>query len=556
MALPPTQRGSVADVDEERMREVYAFTARTLETPVPVPFGALIVNTRTGERLMRATNAVRRENDPSSHAETRAVRLACKKLKRPHLEGYTMYSTCEPCPMCMANALWARLDRVVYGATIADANRHCLQIHIDAKEVVRRSDMHCIVDGPSCANFATACSPIPTCRRPFAPGPAQKTIPKKRPGPEESAHGPAPHRRARFRLRATNRAFSPSRRSSSSFPATSTGIRPCSASSWTARSPTSSFSRWAQLKFRACCATATPRIFPSPRAARAPAIMARRFRCTAAWCSISRAWIRSKNSSRMASPSASPACAWACSKAKRAKVGWELRCYPSTVVKASVGGFLGGGSGGIGSVAHGGLRDFETVRALEVVTMEPEPRVVQHKGEAVHEILHAWGTNGIITRIWLALAPAVEWSQCAVAFDTFDAAFDFSERIATGAEWTKRLVTTFEWPIPSFLHARETVRARGQGADFFSDRVRVSLPRFEAAARAAGGEVTYSGAYLGLRSRPLLSDYTWNHTTLWAMKADDAYTYLQCGFDPDTVRDSCAGSRRGSARRFCFTWSS
>ena len=102
------------------------------------------------------------------------------------------------------------------------------------------------------------------------------------------------------------------------------------------------------------------------------------------------------------------------------KSGWELRCYPSTIVKASLGGFLGGGSGGIGSVAHGGLRDFNTVRALEVVTMEAEPRVVLHEGEAVHEILHAWGTNGVITRIWLALAPAVEWSQCAVAFDDFD----------------------------------------------------------------------------------------------------------------------------------------
>src|SRR5450631_3180455 len=117
------------------------------------------------------------------------------------------------------------------------------------------------------------------------------------------------------------------------------------------------------------------------------------------------------------------------------KVGWELRCYPSTVVKASVGGFLGGGSGGIGTVAHGGLRDFQTVRALEVVTMEPEPRVVLHEGEKVHEILHAWGTNGIITRVWLALTPAVEWSQCIVAFDTFAAALDFSEKIATGAAW-------------------------------------------------------------------------------------------------------------------------
>src|SRR6202161_2352193 len=93
------------------------------------------------------------------------------------------------------------------------------------------------------------------------------------------------------------------------------------------------------------------------------------------------------------------------------KTGWELRCYPSTLVKASVGGFLGGGSGGIGSVAHGGLRDFDTVRAFEVVTMEEEPRVVSHEGAAVHEILHAWGTNGVLTRICFALAKAGRGNQ-------------------------------------------------------------------------------------------------------------------------------------------------
>ena len=130
------------------MRDIYQFAARTLQTKSPVPFGALIVNTRTGKPLMRATNAVRRENDPSSHAEVRTVRLACKKLKSTSLAGFTMYSTCEPCPMCMANALWARLDRVVFGATIADANRHCLQIQIPATEVALRADMACMVEGP------------------------------------------------------------------------------------------------------------------------------------------------------------------------------------------------------------------------------------------------------------------------------------------------------------------------------------------------------------------------------------------------------------------------
>jgi len=148
MATAARGRNGISPADEDRMREIFRFTARTLVTTRPVPFGALIVNTQSGERLMRATNAVMRENDPSSHAEVRTVRLACKKLKRPSLAGYTMYSTCEPCPMCMANALWARLDRVVFGATIADASRYCLQIHIAARQVARQADMRCVIEGP------------------------------------------------------------------------------------------------------------------------------------------------------------------------------------------------------------------------------------------------------------------------------------------------------------------------------------------------------------------------------------------------------------------------
>jgi len=220
-------------------------------------------------------------------------------------------------------------------------------------------------------------------------------------------------------------------------------------------------------------------------------------------------------------------------------VGWELRCYPSTIVKASVGGFLGGGSGGIGSVSHGGLRDFETVRAIEVVTMEAAPRVMMHEGEAVHEVLHAWGTNGIITKIWLALTPAVEWAQCVVAFATFEEAFTFSETIAVSGAWTKRLVTTFEWPIPSYFAPIATVTRRGHALIFFM----IAADQLEGLVRAAkdaGGEVTLAAPYTGLRTMPLLSDYTWNHTTLWAIKQDSAFTYLQCGFSPTEARSQFA----------------
>src|SRR6267154_493137 len=184
------------------------------------------------------------------------------------------------------------------------------------------------------------------------------------------------------------------------------------------------------------------------------------------------------------------------------KVGWELRCYPSTVVKASVGGFLAGGSGGIGSVTHGGLRDFATVRAIDVVTMEDSPRLIHHEGEEVHDILHAWGTNGVIARIWLALAHAVEWSQCVIAFDAFDAAFDFSEKIANGNEWTKRLVTTFEWPIPSFFTPVIKYAPEGKALIFFLIASN-QCAALESAAQTIKGMATYSGVYHGLNARPL-----------------------------------------------------
>jgi hypothetical protein len=190
-------------------------------------------------------------------------------------------------------------------------------------------------------------------------------------------------------------------------------------------------------------------------------------------------------------------------------------------------------------VAHGGLRDFETVRALEVVTMEPEPRVVLHEGQAVHDVLHAWGTNGIMTKVWLALTPAVEWAQCVVGFPAFAAAFDFSEEIATQERWTKRLVTTFEWPIPASFSPVAQYAPPGKALIFFMIAA-AQLEALQQLARERGGEVTLAAPWTGLKTQPLLSDYTWNHTTLWYMKYDPAFTYLQCGFSPTEARSQFA----------------
>jgi guanine deaminase len=85
------------------------------------PFGAVIV--ADGIAIGEGQNRVTRDNDPTAHAEVVAIRAACRKRADFSLGGATLYTSCEPCPLCMAAALWARLDRVVYAADRYDAAR-------------------------------------------------------------------------------------------------------------------------------------------------------------------------------------------------------------------------------------------------------------------------------------------------------------------------------------------------------------------------------------------------------------------------------------------------
>jgi tRNA(Arg) A34 adenosine deaminase TadA len=165
-------------LDEGRMAALAAFTARSMKTDWPIPFGSSIYHSKTGQMLVQTLNAVAKENDPSSHAEVKAIRVATKKLKNPSLAGYTLYTTCEPCPMCMSTVLWAGLDRVVYGATIEDANHHCNQIHIHAHEIAERSDMRCKVVGPILREQCYALFTHPNMLRAFSTWTSRKTKPR------------------------------------------------------------------------------------------------------------------------------------------------------------------------------------------------------------------------------------------------------------------------------------------------------------------------------------------------------------------------------------------
>ncbi len=83
------------------------------------PFGAVIV--KNGEIIAEATNTVTIDNDPTAHAEINVIKKACKKLNTFNLKNCELYTSCEPCPMCMGAIFWSRLDKVYYANTKNDA---------------------------------------------------------------------------------------------------------------------------------------------------------------------------------------------------------------------------------------------------------------------------------------------------------------------------------------------------------------------------------------------------------------------------------------------------
>jgi guanine deaminase len=109
------------------------------------PFGAAVV--QAGRVIVAAHNTVWRDTDPTAHAEIQAIRQAAAALATINLSGCVMYTTCEPCPMCLSAIHWAKFDRCVFGATIADAeNAGFSELTLPAKELARQGGSPLIVE--------------------------------------------------------------------------------------------------------------------------------------------------------------------------------------------------------------------------------------------------------------------------------------------------------------------------------------------------------------------------------------------------------------------------
>lgn len=212
--------------------------------------------------------------------------------------------------------------------------------------------------------------------------------------------------------------------------------------------------------------------------------------------------------------------------------GWEMRCLPSTWVKSSMAGFLCGGSGGIGSITWGGIASADNVKSVTLLTCEESPRVMRLEERDCIRALHTYGTTGLLIEVEMRLAPKRAYDQLIFCSPDWDKLLTWTDEAARNSSWPKRLISLFEAPIaatfkPLLKHLRP-----GEHAAFLM--VETSLTEaVVASAEAAGLTTSYRVPLPDPLKPPYITDYTWNHTTLWVMKTHPTYTYLQAGFGPD-----------------------
>lgn len=208
--------------------------------------------------------------------------------------------------------------------------------------------------------------------------------------------------------------------------------------------------------------------------------------------------------------------------------GWELRMHPSTKRTATIGGFIAGGSGGIGSIIWGGLRDRGNVIATRVVSCEETPRIIELTGDEVAGVNHAYGTTGVITELSIALAPVQRWTDLVAAFDTFMQAVAFARALALSDGIARKLISVFAAPLPATFRGMEAPEGKHLVLAIIA---RPSLVAWSNLLAQHDGTELSRVDSLEAEADPAqtpIYEYTWNHTTLHALRKDKTVTYLQC----------------------------
>ncbi|WP_280340640.1 FAD-binding oxidoreductase [Nocardia neocaledoniensis] len=200
--------------------------------------------------------------------------------------------------------------------------------------------------------------------------------------------------------------------------------------------------------------------------------------------------------------------------------GWELRMHPSSAQKATIGGYIAGGHAGVGSCQWGILRDTGNITALEVMTVEEHPRLIEVRGRDVNSVHHAYGANGIITEVELPVAPAWEWHELVISFPEFEQAARFSVDVCHSDGVLKKVVSPHAHPLPRYFSGLSGLVPDGESMVLVMVAVQ-SVTEVEDLVRANGGRIRYrclegKGAY----GVPLY-EFTWGHSLLHYQRHDE-----------------------------------
>jgi FAD/FMN-containing dehydrogenase len=219
---------------------------------------------------------------------------------------------------------------------------------------------------------------------------------------------------------------------------------------------------------------------------------------------------------------------------------WELRCIPSTYRMATLGGLFCGGFGGIGSITYGPLRTPGTVLGVKIMTVEPEPRIVEVRSPEAMQHAHTYGTNGIVLELEIALAPAHEWDEYLLAFRDADSAFAGGLAVAQCPGLIKKETAVFADSVAAYFKRLSPYLEMGEHAVIVTINSS-NHDALEMLVGIAGGRIAFHQSSAAVKSsQHTLLEYCWNHTTLHALRSDKSLTYLQTTYEIGREREQLA----------------
>ena len=214
------------------------------------------------------------------------------------------------------------------------------------------------------------------------------------------------------------------------------------------------------------------------------------------------------------------------------KLGWELPVFPSTQNLSTVGGFIAGGSAGIGTMLYGPLREAGNIVAIKVLSMEAEPREFEFHGRDVMNIHHSWGINGVISEVSLRIVPLRDWIGCIASFPDYPTAFAAGIELAQSDTIERKLLSVLD---PRYAEYFEPIRDRiPTGRALMNTMVpREQLDEFRALVESRDGlvDLAMDDTEAAAAGVPHVYEFSYNHCNLHALKADKSFTYLQVLFD-------------------------